>query len=166
MHKRVVLVYDTCFLMDGASRNGLLPNLHYPVLYHVLPREVKVELSKHLSGDAQEKEKSARAARSFVADIIATGRCEQPSLENVEPIEPIEDLLGPDSETDRKLIAYAMQRSLDPDCSVLLASLDGGIRVEVATRFSRKCPLRIYGEKLLRDALAPCGWMAGEPFPA
>jgi|GEM_PF-4297500 len=136
----ISVLYDTSYLMAG---DGLIMwgsdgdfNLSWPfqeyfVLEHIVPEEVKKEIASHFGNP--EKDKSARKARTTCAEILALPNHKEVSLAALEPVEPIERILGPDSPTDKRILAEAWRLSkANPKDFVFIATHDGGIKIEAA----------------------------------
>ena len=137
----VAIIYDTSYLMDGNAKMILdfreIPpeeyiKYHFKIL-HFVPFEVQMEIAKHIN-DINDKDKNtaARAARALYARILTSANYCESSLADI-PIPDIhEKVLGPDSETDKKIIGLAYKLLEEGKAvAVFIATRDGGIAAEV-----------------------------------
>jgi hypothetical protein len=126
------IVLDTSFLMLEKTPGVFewLNSCHKRDLRTVysIPDIVLNEVVNHFG---TEKDSLARVARKRIAQLVEKSA----EIENLDDLAPIErvDSLSADSETDRKIINYALTRSDDHRfVCVLLATDDGGIMYDVA----------------------------------
>jgi hypothetical protein len=93
-----------------------------------VPKEVTEELKSHFANES--KTAAAKSARKLFAEIVDRG-CEEPSLADVVP-EIIDGVMGSDSPTDRKLVAFAKSLAASGKFeAVIVATDDGGILTDV-----------------------------------
>jgi hypothetical protein len=148
---KVGFVYDTSFLMNNLKDPA--DKLHYYIfefsqdiprwlglsaiterghfrgsdlfdIVRVIPNLVIREIHNHFSDQA--KEAKAKRARITVAKLIEKGACEV-DISNTELIKTGDNLLSADSNTDKKIIAFALNQSLGQWHYSVIASSDGGI---------------------------------------
>jgi hypothetical protein len=104
---------------------------------HTIALEIKEEIVKHFI--SSEKEQDARKARTLCSRIMSLPNYAEVSLANIKPVEPNEKLLGPDSNTDKKLLGEALRRlNENANNIVFIATHDGGIRCEAAFLRTKK----------------------------
>ena len=122
--------------VHGATQEDLDAALSSISVQHIIPTEVKQEIVRHLASD--EKAPAARTARARCAEIMADKGYKEISLADI-PITPNrEALLGPDSKTDKGIIALArrLATTSEPEL-VYIASNDGGIHTELSLLHSQ-----------------------------
>jgi hypothetical protein len=131
---RVAIIYDTSYLMEGREFLHNVPPLQQCDVRNIIPPEVYTEIANHLRrGDPQKAAAATGRRRITELEEIETSRIqfirlEKPLRETISPYSS-NDPLGPDSVTDRLLVAYVQQlahaREYD---AVVLASNDDGIK--------------------------------------
>jgi len=105
----------------------------------VVPKPVAEEIRGHFKDE--EKHKSARRARKRVASIVERGGLEI-DVANVVPASS-DAILGADSETDRRVIAYAIQMVRTDWSAAVVATDDGGILYDMVKL--RKDGIPVFG---------------------
>ncbi|MGA2621107.1 MAG: hypothetical protein ABSF26_26075 [Thermoguttaceae bacterium] len=160
---RVAIIYDTSFLMserywdiqkyfeEMVERIGNWPpSERIPrALYcgvdwtTFVPVEVKKEIRGHFENP--DKERWAKAARKRLASLLAAGCKEIELSKEAEPVS-YDDLLGADSDTDKRIVGFAQKLSYRTVKFgiVFVASDDGGILCDVA-KMNRAKGLNAFG---------------------
>ncbi len=155
-YNSISILFDTCWLMNipKSKEEWPVPLLHkldrppdinidnnikhildwwelktelFPVRL-LLPHEVKIELASHFSDP--DTVINAKRGRTFCAELMNIPDLGQPSLMELELPVLHENVLGPNSGIDKKIIALA--KKLSSESLVFIASHDGGIQVEIA----------------------------------
>jgi hypothetical protein len=62
----------------------------------------------------------------------------------------LDKLLGPDSPTDKALLAWALQTAEEPNTAVFFATLDGGLATEIC-RMHRERKTRVFCRQLVTE---------------
>lgn len=158
--EKVTIIFDTCWLMEVPAKpwsfikskcvaeiinpnwkppfedENEFPNVEYYDFEFqiVLPTEVKQELAKHFFN--KDKELNARRGRTFCASLMKLPIYCEESLAELQIPDLNETILGPDSDTDKKIIALALRYAQDG--IVYVATHDGGIKVELSILLARK----------------------------
>lgn len=101
----------------------------------VLPTEMKQEIGRNLKHP--QKAGPAKNARVVFAELLELPCFREVDLANVPPVEMSEAFLGPDSDVDKALVSYSVQRAR-AGANVLVATNDGGILAECASLCSKK----------------------------
>jgi hypothetical protein len=114
-------------------------SLSYLTISHSIPREVQLEISRHIKNpDDAKRNEMARSARALYARIISLPSYVEVSLENITIPDIHEQILGPDSDTDKKLLGYAYELLKQNKADlVFLATRDAGISAEVVYQATR-----------------------------
>ena len=148
--KTLGIIYDTSFLMTNAPRpmfnyklslrGGIDPIVgvrickeYFYLADHflkaeVIPYEVLQEIQTHFSNP--EKSKSAKQARGRVIEMVKEG-VDEVDLSGVSVSRESKSIIGADSVTDRKLIAYALFKLDNGWDYALIVTNDGGIVYDV-----------------------------------
>ena len=148
--KIIGVIYDTSFLMSDAIRPILNAKVslegeidpmvgvqickeyfyfadHF-LKAEVIPYEVLQEIQTHFSNP--EKSKSAKQARGRVIEMVKEG-VDEVDLSGVSVSRESKSIIGADSVTDRKLIAYALFKLDNGWDYALIVTNDGGIVYDV-----------------------------------
>lgn len=138
----IAVLYDTSYLM--AERGNIFEGVpeecqDYLNVWHYIPEEVQVEIARHIKNDEdQERNRLARAARALYVKMSALPNFSSDSLRDVSIPEIHERILGPDSDTDKKLIGFADQLlSKNKAQIVYVATRDAGIGAELVFQSTR-----------------------------
>jgi hypothetical protein len=156
------VLYDTCYLMSNKKQDNpvtvqeknvgdrSISNIQAPriAVTHVLPEEVKMEIHQHLKSD--EKGTAASRARLVCAEIIAELDYMDVKASEAPSYTPLDKLLGPDSPTDKALLAWALQTAEEPNTAVFFATLDGGLATEIC-RMHRERKTRVFCRQLVTE---------------
>lgn len=146
-YSMVTVVWDTSalmsndfeFLFDTLSRNAIANRIN---VRHILPIEVKLELRKHF--DNPEKEQIARHARTALANhLVRAASYEEVDLAHVAIPADFDQILGPDSQTDKRILAFALSLLENTTVGVAIATKDGGIIYEIERRKRNGCRLKV-----------------------
>lgn len=101
----------------------------------VMPTEVKTEIGRNLKHP--QKAGPARNARVVYAEMLQFAFFLEVDLAAVPRVEMSETSLGPDSDTDKALVSYAVHRA-NEGAYVCVATNDGGILAECASLLAKK----------------------------
>ena len=149
--KTIGIIYDASFLMsnkiipdilntkiglDGGFDGELAMQIyreHFYVRHHflvanVIPQEVLQEIQTHFINP--EKSKSAKQAKERVIEMVKEG-VDEVDLSGVSVSHESNSIIGADSVTDRKLIAYALFKIENGWDYALIATNDDGIVYDV-----------------------------------
>lgn len=107
----------------------------------IIPIEVTNEIYKHFSNP--DKEMAARSARKKVAALIESG-AKEVCLSGVDVSNATNSVLGADSLTDRKQIAYALSMVEKSWDLAIIATDDGGILYDIVKLCKEGKPIRCY----------------------
>jgi hypothetical protein len=116
----------------------------------IVPIEVANEIYKHFSNP--DKEMVARSARKKVAALIESG-AKEVCLSGVDVSNATNSVLGADSQTDRKQIAYALSMVEKSWDLAIIATDDGGILYDIVKLCKEGKPIRCH-TKERRDEFA------------
>lgn len=140
----IAVIWDTSAIMSDSA--DPIADVIEDSLYsytHFVPHEVKFELNSHFQNP--EKHEAARRGRRFIAErLMRNTAYEEISLAAIAETQDTDSLLGPDSPTDKKLLAVALTMASSHNFNVVsVATQDGGILYEIERRRRAQSSLRI-----------------------
>ena len=160
-------IYDTSFLMgDDAAETFAQFDLASESFTgqenaclagrfrRIIPLQVKREIQSHF-GDP-EKNTKARRSRNFLAQLLADERSREFDLKASKASPLLDQELGPDSQTDKQIVFYALNCAQSGN-ACFVATLDGGIRMEIVKQ-RRKTKLPIFCQSNISDYFAFLDW--------
>jgi hypothetical protein len=132
----ICIVLDTSFLMLERTPTAWewlrSCSKHDVSTVYSIPNIAVIEVARHFE---TEKDQPARVARKRIAQLVESSA----KIENLDHVRPIErtDAMSADSDTDRRIISFALAKADEQQFAcVLLATDDGGIMYDIA-RFRR-----------------------------
>jgi hypothetical protein len=167
MLPRFVSLKDVIEIMEFRPKGGpqfMLPTYEYRQgkelfsVTEIVPLEVIAEIRRHFEND--EKEQAARQARKRIATLIENG-AEEVELPPLTDVTAKGDVLGADSETDKRLIEYAKAKAKDSWNLSVVATDDGGILYDIVKLRKTGTPICCHTKERWKELLECFAEVAG-----
>lgn len=148
--RTIAVIYDTSFIIRHdlfVPSRELCPGFS---LRHYVGRQVKQELSAQLN-DPDMKE-HAVVGRGYLIKIMQDPGYQEVTfdVDAARSFNFLEPLIGPDSDVDKQLIAFAAKQSENVDL-VFIATRDGGIEAELVAQRNAFRMTNVYSPSMEAD---------------